>query len=291
MRRSLILAASALATLAAPAAAHRMWFLPSATTLADTDQWVTVDAAVSNDLFYPDHFPMRPDQVKVWAPDGSEARVENPATGRYRTTFDVKVDKPGTWKIGTESASVMGSFKVGAEDWRVGGRRGPPPGAQPGSAPAGPAARPMPKSVATVAEIPANATDVKLTEVSSRNFVFVSAGEPTTTVLTPTGKGLELQPVSHPDSLVSDEPGVFRFLIDGKPAAGIKVEVVPGGKRFRANEGAQALTTAADGTLRVTWPVPGIYWISASATDARATTPRATDRRMSYTMTVEVPAP
>ncbi len=47
----------------------------------------------------------------------------------------------------------------------------------------------------------------------------------------------------------------------------------------------------ADGILHVKWPVAGWYWISATQTDAGATTPRATERRMSYTMTVEVPAP
>lgn len=282
--RSVLIAACAAGALAAPALAHRQWLLPSATTLADSGQWVTVDAAISNDLFYPDHFPMPLERVKVWAPDGSEAQMENAAKGRYRSTFDVKVDKPGTWKIGTENASVMGSFKVNGEEWRVGGRRGPPPAA-------GAPARPMPNIVATPEEIPAGATEVKLTEVSGRNFIFVTAGEPTTTVFAPTGKGLEFQPVSHPTSLVADEPAEFRFLIDGKPAAGVKVTVVPGGKKFREAEGAQELTTGADGSVKVSWPVPGFYWISATLTDDRATTPRATERRMSYTTTVEVPAP
>lgn len=282
--RSVLIAAGAAAALAAPALGHRQWLLPSSTTLADTGQWVTVDAAISNDLFYPDHFPMRTEQVKAWAPDGSEATIENAATGRYRSTFDVRIDKPGTWKIGTETAAVTGSFKLDGEEWRVGGRRGPMPAA-------GAPARTIPKSVATAAEIPAGATDVKLTEVSGRNFVFVTAGQPTSTVFAPTGKGLELQPVSHPTSLVADEPAEFRFLVDGKPAGGVKVAVVPGGKKFRASEGAQELTTGADGSVKVSWPVPGFYWISATLTDDRAGAPRATGRRMSYTTTVEVPAP
>jgi hypothetical protein len=37
--------------LAVPAQAHRAWLLPSATVLSGTDAWVTVDAAISNDLF------------------------------------------------------------------------------------------------------------------------------------------------------------------------------------------------------------------------------------------------
>ena len=41
------------------AQAHRAWMLPSATVLSGDEVWVTVDAAVSNDLFYFEHFPLR----------------------------------------------------------------------------------------------------------------------------------------------------------------------------------------------------------------------------------------
>ena len=278
----LIASAAAVAAFASPASAHRQWLLPSTTTLAGTSEYVTVDAAVSNDLFYPDHFPMNPEQVTVWTPDGSVGKLENPATGRYRSTFDVKIDKAGTWKIGTQRSAVMGSFKVGGEEWRVGGRGRP--------VPAGAAGAP-PRSIATVAEIPADATDVKLTEIQSGNYIYVTADAPTKTVFTPTGKGLEIDPITHPDELVSNEEGRFRFLIDGKPAGGVKVTVVPGSKKFREAEQAQELTTDADGVLSVRWPVPGMYWINASASDNKPSEKRASERRMSYTATVEVVAP
>jgi hypothetical protein len=291
MRYSSILIASAAvaAALASPASAHRAWLLPSTTTLAGTSEFVTVDAAISNDLFYPDHFPMNPEQVTVWTPDGSEGKLENPATGRYRSTFDVKIDKPGTWKIGTQRSAIMGSFKVNGEDWRLGGR-GRPMGAPGAGGPGGPGGAPA-RSVATVADIPANATDVKLVESLSANYIYITADAPTKTVFTPTGKGLEIDPISHPDELVSNEEGQFRFLIDGKPAAGVKVTVVPGSKKYREAEEAQELTTGADGVLHIKWPVAGMYWINASASDAKPSEKRATERRMTYTATVEVVAP
>ncbi|MDF2493867.1 DUF4198 domain-containing protein [Sphingomonas sp.] len=289
--KTLLLAAIGAATLAAPAMAHRQWLLPSTTTLSDTNQYVTVDAAVSNDLFYPDHVAMRPEQIKVWAPDGTTGTIENAATGRHRTTFDVKVDKPGTWKIGTEMSSAMGSFKLNGEEWRVGGRRGPPPPAATAAGGMAPQGRPRVRSVATPAEIPAGATDVRLTEMMSQNATFVTAGPPSEGVFKPIGKGLEFQPITHPGALVADEEGQFRFLVDGKPAAGVKVTVVPGSKKFREAEGAQELVTGADGVLRVSWPVPGMYWMSATMTDAKTTVPRATERRMTFTTTLEVPAP
>jgi uncharacterized GH25 family protein len=272
----LMIAAAALAIPAA-ASAQRMWMLPSATVVSGTESWVTVDAAVSNDLFFFDHQPLRLEQMKVWQPDGSAGQLQNESTGRYRSTFDVQLNKPGTWKIGTAMSGVMGSFKVNGEEKRVGGRGGPP--------------RPGMPAPLTVADIPADATDVKLTENSTRNEIFVTAGEPTTTVFAPTNTGLELAPITHPDELVSGEAAKFRFLIDGKPAANLKVTVIPGGKRYRDAEGAMELTTGADGVLSVTWPSAGMYWLNATATDAKTTTPRATQRRMSYVTTLEVLTP
>jgi len=278
------LAAAAILALPAAASAHRQWMVPSATVFSGTTSWVTVDAASSNDLFFPDHQPMRLDGVKVWAPDGSEGQIENASTGRYRSTFDVKLDKPGTWKIGTQNAMVMGSFKVDGQERRVGGRRGGPGG------PGGPgdAQRAAPVSVA---DIPANATDVKLTEVISRNELYVTADAPSSDVFKPTGKGLEFEPVTHPDDLVVGEPANFRFLVDGKPAAGLKLTVVPGGKRYRNDDGARDFTTGADGIAKIDWPAAGLYWINASLTDDKPSEPKATQRRMSYTTTVEVLLP
>ena len=271
-----LIAAAALVSVPAALSAHRMWMLPSGTVFSDTSSWVTVDAAVSNDLFFFDHQPLRLDGVKVWQPDGSEGVLQNGATGRYRSVFDVRLDKPGTWKIGTQMNAVMGSFKVDGVEKRL-GRRGPP---QPGA--------PAPL---TVADIPANATDVKLAETSTRNEIFVTAGAPTTTVFRPTGKGLEFAPVTHPDELVAGETATFRFLVDGKPALGLKVTIIPGGKRYRNDEGARELSTGADGVLSVSWPAAGMYWLNATLTDAKATTPRATERRMSYVTTLEVLTP
>ncbi len=271
-----LIAAAALVSVPAALSAHRMWMLPSGTVFSDTSGWVTVDAAVSNDLFFFDHQPLRLDGVKVWQPDGSEGVLQNGATGRYRSVFDVRLDKPGTWKIGTQMTAVMGSFKVDGVEKRL-GRRGPP---QPGA--------PAPL---TVADIPANATDVKLAETSTRNEIFVTAGAPTTTVFRPTGKGLEFAPVTHPDELVAGETATFRFLVDGKPAPGLKVTIIPGGKRYRNDEGARELSTGADGVLSITWPAAGMYWLNATLTDAKATTPRATERRMSYVTTLEVLTP
>lgn len=314
LNKTLLLAAGSLA-FAVPAQAHDAWFLPSVTVLSDTNQGITVDAAASSVPFVANHAPLNVDAVQVQAPDGTAGKIENVARGRYRSTFDVVIDKPGTWRIGTTMDSVMGRFKVNGEDWMVGRRRGPGGSGGPGAGGPGMGGNrpPMPPAggpggpsgegggprrmidpahiVASVADIPAGATDLDLSQNQSRNEFFVTAGEPTQTVLQSTGKGLEMVPVTHPDDLVTTEPGKFRFLVDGKPAAGLKVEFVPNAQRFRDGDHAQSVTAGADGVVTVKWPVAGFYWVNASLTDDKPTAPRATKRRMMYTATLEVVAP
>ncbi|MCF5951314.1 DUF4198 domain-containing protein, partial [Xanthomonas perforans] len=96
MKRSLVLI-SLLASLPLSALAHKAWLLPSQTVIAGDAPWITVDAAVSNDLFYFNHVPLRLDNLSITAPDGSALTPENPATGKYRSVFDLQLTQPGTY--------------------------------------------------------------------------------------------------------------------------------------------------------------------------------------------------
>ena len=84
MKKTLKLAALALAlTLPFSAFAHKAWLQPSQTVLAGNNPWVTVDAAVSNDLFYFNHVPLKTDNLAITAPDGSNVAAQNTATGKF----------------------------------------------------------------------------------------------------------------------------------------------------------------------------------------------------------------
>lgn len=290
--KTALLAAAAMMAAASPATAHRQWLLPSGTIFSGTGNWVSVDAAASNDLFYADHVAMRLEGIVVTKPDGSSGEIANAATGRYRSVFDVKLDQPGTWRIGTTQSSVTGSFKVDGVEWRLGGRRGPPT-QQPaqGMAQPGPAGAPPPPAnrVESVAEIPAGATDIAIIEMAARTEFFATAGAPTPVAAT--GKGLEMVPLSHPAELVQGETARLRFLVDGQPVSGLKVALVPGGKRYRDAEGLFEVTTDADGVAAVDWPMAGMVWLNASHSDDKPSVARATQRRLSYTATLEVMAP
>jgi uncharacterized GH25 family protein len=261
------LLAAAIATIAIPASlsAHRLWMVPSTTVVSGEDSWVTFDAAASNDLFYPDHQPLRAEPAVV-APDGSAGKVANFSVGKYRSTFDVQIDRPGTWKLALVNSGVMGSYTLDGKEQRL----------------------PRGTTAATLATaVPAGATDVKLAENLSRNEVFVTSGAPTDTVLKGSGQGLEFAPVTHPNDLTASEPAVFGFTIDGKPAANLTVTIIPGGSRYREALGEMTLKTDAKGQVSVKWPGAGMYWLNATATAKSATIANG-EKRMSYTATLEV---
>jgi len=245
--------------------AHRAWMLPSATVLSGTDPWVTVDAAISNDLFYFEHHAMPVDDVVILTPDGSTLKPENIGKGEYRTTFDVQLKQQGTYKIAAiRGGGMNASYKVGSETKRWRG-----------------------DAASFAKEVPANATDLKVSQNSSRIEVFATLGKPSTSALALTNTGLELQPVTHPTDLIAGEEARFKLMLDGKPAPDLEVTIIPHGIRYRDQLNEIKVKTGADGAFAVTWPNPGMYYLNASIQDNKASVPNAT-RRAQYTATLEV---
>lgn len=280
MWRVAALAVSLSVALPMAAHAHRAWMLPSATVLSGNEPWVTVDAAISNDLFYFEHNALRLDNLAVIAPDGKTVEAENKSTGKYRSTFDVKLSQKGTYKLTMVNDGLSASYKLGNENKRWRGT-----------------------AESFAKDIPADAKDVNVSRMQSRMEVFVSSGKPTDTVLKPSGTGLELVPITHPNDLFAGDTSNFRFMLDGKPAADIEVTLIPGGIRYRDQLGEIKLKTDKDGKFSVKWPTAGMYWLSASNGGARmeggaaTAAPQAVGtiakpiRRVSYSATLEVLQP
>ena len=112
--------------------AHKAWLQPSQTVIAGTNPWITVDAAVSNDLFYFNHVPLRLDNLAITAPDGSKVAPINTATGKYRSVFDLELKQQGTYRIGTLNSGLNARFQlsfkfrpIGPSDDRIAGRNVP----------------------------------------------------------------------------------------------------------------------------------------------------------------------
>jgi uncharacterized GH25 family protein len=94
--------------------------------------------------------------------------------------------------------------------------------------------------------------------------------------------------VTHPNDLFAGEEATFKLLVDGQPAAGVEVEIIRGGTRYRNAQDEIKVTTDANGEFSVTWPEPGMYWLDASTQDDKVSMPQAKQRRLGYVATLEV---
>lgn len=249
---------------AAAAHAHGVWMLPSSTVLSKP-AYITVDGAAGNDKFHYNHAPLRmaPDSFSATAPDGSTVAPENLMQGKLRTVFDLNLTQTGTYRLAVVNSGIMASWKEGEQTKRFRGN-----------------------AEAFAKDVPAGAAELRVNEGSTRIESFVTVGKPTP--VEPTGRGLELVPVTHPNDLYAGETATFAFQVDGKPAAGLEVVIVRGGSRYRNQLDEMKLTTDAEGKISVTWPEPGQYWLDTDARDDRTTVAQAKERRLSYIGTFEV---
>jgi uncharacterized GH25 family protein len=250
--------------LSLPGFAHNTWLMPSATVLPP-NQWITVDAAVSNDLFYFNHRPLALDSLQVTAPDGGKTAPQNAHSGHYRSVFDLELTANGTYRIALVNNGLFASWIENGEPKRWRGT-----------------------AATFAAEVPKQAEKLEVTQGAGRIETFVTAGTPTLDTLKPTGIGLELAPTTHPNDLFAGESADFALLLDGKPAAGVEVRVVAGGTRYRNALDEIKATTDANGKFSIAWPAAGMYWLQATVQDASGLVPPATQRRASYSATLEV---
>ena len=252
------------------ASAHRAWLLPSSTVLSGEEAYVTFDAAISNTIFHPDHFAMNTRSLVIKSPEGEAVEAENMARGKYRTTFDLKLNQEGTYKL-TSASSGIRAF------WRdEEGKRKMWPGR---------GEEYKPEEFAS--SVPKKAKDLRVMQSSRRVETFVTLGAPSTEVFTPDNVGLELVPVTHPNDLFATETATFKLLIDGEPAVGAEVEVVRGGMRYRNDQETIKVTSDNKGQIEITWPQAGMYFVEIGYEDDKAEKP-ATTRNGSYSGTFEV---
>jgi|SRR5690554_2882016 len=243
--------------------AHETWLLPSSTVLSKAG-YVTVDGAVSNDAF---HFVYRPltirgDALQISAPDGSTVEAENMMLGKLRSVFDVNLEQEGTYRLALSSSGAFASWEENGERKRWRGSRDE-----------------------LAKEVPTEADALSVREVTNRIETFVTVGSPTD--IQPEGVGIELIPVTHPNDLYAEEEATFAFTIDGKPAAGLEVSVMPGASRYRDDLLRQTLTADDKGHITFTWPTPGMWWMNAVINDDKGSL-QGGERRLAYTATLEV---
>ena len=251
------------------AQAHKRWVLPSLFTVSDK-QWIAVDVTVSNNLFHPDKpWPLK--NIQVISPDNSKGVVENESTSHRRSTFDVNLNKSGTFKIGIGGNVYFASYpkdKVkDGEDPNVYLRD------------------------FDLESLKAKIPEGKITEYSesiSRLETYVTVGAPTKAVFRPQNTGIEINPVTHPNDLYSGEEAIFGFTIDGERVEGIKVLIVQEGTRYRDDEQELVLKTNINGEISFKLNQAGKFLIEVGHEIDLPKGQQFTKRYMSYFGTFEV---
>ncbi len=261
--KTLLLTGAAL-LLAGQASAHRAWILPSSFTLSGENQRITVDAAISNNLFYPNHHALSLEQVSVTGPDGSNIEMEDVSTGEYRSVFDVPLVQEGTYRIGSQGSGYFASWEEDGERRRWRGTE---------------------EELAN--ENIADKPGVRISKNDRTNMTFVTLGAPSQSAFTKTGEGLELASGTHPNDIYAGEEVSFSFTLNGEATNGVEIEIVRGHDRYRDSEGAKALTTDADGMINFTLEEAGPYWLSAEVDGKAMLNGKEISSRTSYIMTFE----
>lgn len=277
-----VLVLCAVSMLSISAQAHRSWILPSSTQVEGKEPWITVDAAVSENLFDIDARALELNGLSIKNPDGTFQQAQNAYSGKFRSSFDLKLAQPGTYTISMVNESVAASYKLNGETKRWRGTE-----------------------ETLKKEVPADATDLQVTRMHSRLETFATNGKAEKFEYKPSNNGLVLIPIDHPNDYGVGAKARFRVLLDGKPIADQKLSVVPGGVRYRGILKEMLAVTDSKGEFSITWPEAGMYWISASyparpqapaegekanasgTAAPKAATP-APEKRVSYSGTFEV---
>jgi uncharacterized GH25 family protein len=239
--RKSVLALALASMLPAAAHAHRAWLLPSSSNVDAKDPWVTIDTGISENLFDVDNTGMKLDGLVITAPDSTVIQPEAILVGHQRTSLDIKLSKPGTYKISIVGESIMATYSLNGEAKRFRGT-----------------------TEAFSKEIPADAQELQKSVTFNRNETFVTAGHPNDTVLKPSNTGLEMIPLTHPTELRAGEKASFRFLLEGKPAAKLGFSLIRGGVKYRGVLNEIRLVTDDKGVGSLVWPEAGMYWVTAS---------------------------
>ena len=222
-----------LSALCLPARAHTPYLLPTSFE-ASPQAVISVDASFADKFFIPE-VAFGPTRFTVTAPDGSVTPMADVRQFKTRTVAEHKLpaDK-GSYRLSTGP-------RLGAvfRSWERGGK------------------------VETVRDpdtpMPADARLLQHYQSLSVSETYITVGKPSPGALAPSGKGLEIVPVTHPGDLFAGEKFDFTVQYDGKPLAAQKVEILRSAMDLASQHSVDALTTDGQGRISYTLPRPGIY--------------------------------
>ena len=239
--------------------ADTSYLKPNVFTTANADI-VTVQSSFTEDFPNPS-VAVKSDAWTVIGPDGKPAKFDMVQPFTQVTILEAATKAPGTYRLSTgERLGRVGPQVLLDGVWQ--------PFAPGRAAPAG--AQTRQSQTATVAD------------------VYVTRGAPTMAPIDTSIGALQLKPSIHPNDVYLDTGFAFKVLLNGKPVANQHVEIWREGGAYEEPAYRKELTSAADGSVKITFDKPGVYliWTRMSAdAPAGAATPI---RSYTTSLTLEV---
>lgn len=262
-----LLTVAILAALSQAALAHTQWVMPSHFVLSGEDNWISVDLSAANMTFVADK-GVSPDNLTIVLPDGSREPFSQRYQGKRKSQADHQLLQDGSYLIENGGqARYFTMYEQNGERKRI-----------------------MADKQAAAKQLPADATNISTSRSQSKALAVVTVKAPNRKAITPTGEGFELNFITHPADYVAEEPIAWQLLLDGKPAAGVQVELSREAELYRNNAGRQVFTSDQQGKLSFTPELAGRYLIEASY-QANTTSALADGVRATLTLTFEVGLP
>lgn len=275
-------------TLAGTALAHSPYVKP--VTFAPSRDQLTVEAAMTSEVYYVAEFPIRGAKFSVVSPSGAVIPLDKITTLANYAALDVPTPDAGTYRIAAETSGgrVQKLAFVNGE-WRP--VRAAPPAGTP-SATSGATAPPRPAQASRAVDEASLPPGTEIIEITNRGRIetFVTKGAPSGTALKTAGTGLELRPITHPNEIFVDEGFEFEMLVDGAPAEGLEIEVFKDGNAYAEKKIAAEVKSGAGGKVALKFDEPGVYTLGTRwpAEGPASPSERPAEKRYSYVLTFEV---
>nr|WP_312373480.1 DUF4198 domain-containing protein [Delftia acidovorans] len=181
------------------AQAHTPYLLP-ASFEAQPRAVISVDASFADKFFIPE-VAFGETRFTVMAPDGSVTPMADVRQFKTRTVAEHQLpDEKGTYRVST-GPRLGAVFRSWERNGKVETARDP------------------------ATPTPADARLLSHYQSLSVSETYITVGKPSRAALAPSGKGLEIVPVTHPADLFAGEKFDFTVQYDGKPLAAQKVEI------------------------------------------------------------------
>lgn len=222
--------------------------------------WVSLEASFADKFFVPEA-KFDQSEFLVYLPTGGKESPKEQAMVRSRTVLEHQLTEEGSYRFST-GQRYGAVFKSWIENGKTINSRDPE--AQP------------PQGI----PLSAHFQSVTLAET------YVSKDKPTSQVLAPHGKGLEIEFISHPNDLYIEQTIKARVLFEGKPLVNSKVFLHQGGQLD--SEQRHTLTTSAQGEIEFSVTEAATYLLLARHRAKAPATAKAPEYSYSYSAVIEI---